>query len=50
MVEFISFNDIEDNSNSFEESQISKNVASTCDKIDDVVVEKDDQIFEDRFL
>lgn len=48
MLEFISFNDIEENS--FEESQITKNVASTCDKIDDISVEKEDAIFEDRFL
>ncbi|CAD8087517.1 unnamed protein product [Paramecium primaurelia] len=48
MVEFISFNDIQENS--FEESPISKNIASTRDKIDDIAVEKDDKVFEDRFL
>ncbi|CAD8092385.1 unnamed protein product [Paramecium sonneborni] len=48
MIEFINFNDIEENSN--QESPISKNIASTNDKIDDIEVDKDDQVFEDRLL
>ncbi|CAD8088637.1 unnamed protein product [Paramecium sonneborni] len=47
MVEIINFNDIEENSN--EESPISKNVESS--KIEEIIAqEKDDQVFEDRFL
>ena len=40
MVEFINFNDIEENS--IEESPTSKTAASTCVKINDIPIEKDD--------
>lgn len=40
MFEYISFNDIEQNSN--EESPTLKDTKTTCSKIEDIEIEKDD--------
>ncbi|CAK82882.1 unnamed protein product (macronuclear) [Paramecium tetraurelia] len=48
MFEYISFHDIEQNSN--EGSPTEKIDKSTCDKIENLTCEKDDLVFEDRLL
>ncbi|CAD8079297.1 unnamed protein product [Paramecium primaurelia] len=46
--QYTSFHDIEENSN--DDSPILKDAVSICNKNDNITCEKDDEVFEDRFL